>query len=46
MKEMQELTAAYYTLGCKLNFAESSTVGKMLADRGVRRADEGETPDV
>lgn len=46
MKEMQELTAAYYTLGCKLNFAESSTVGKMLADRGVRCADEGETPDV
>ena len=46
MKEMQELTAAYYTLGCKLNFAESATGGKKLADRGVRRADEGETPDV
>ena len=23
--------AAYYTLGCKLNFAETSTIGKELA---------------
>ena len=28
--------AAYYTLGCKLNFAETSTIGKLLAEQGVR----------
>ena len=27
--------AAYYTLGCKLNFSETSTFGKMLEDMGV-----------
>ena len=31
-------TAAYYTLGCKLNFAETSTIGRMLEERGIRRA--------
>lgn len=40
------LTAAYFTLGCKLNFAETSTIGKQLAARGVRRAAKGETPDL
>lgn len=40
------LKAAYYTLGCKLNFAETSTIGKLLAERGIVRAAEGETPDI
>ena len=26
----QDKTAVYYTLGCKLNFSETSTIGKML----------------
>ena len=39
-------TAAYYTLGCKLNFAETSTIGKMLAEAGVRKAREGERADI
>ncbi|MBD5200642.1 MAG: tRNA (N(6)-L-threonylcarbamoyladenosine(37)-C(2))-methylthiotransferase MtaB [Bacteroidales bacterium] len=39
-------TASFHTLGCKLNFAETSTLGRMLAGRGVRRAEEGETPDL
>ena len=26
--------AAYYTLGCKLNFAETSAIGKTLAEAG------------
>lgn len=34
--------AAYYTLGCKLNFAETSTIGKVLADQGIRKARAGE----
>ena len=28
--------AAYYTLGCKLNFSETSTFGMMLAEMGVQ----------
>ncbi len=39
-------TAAYYTLGCKLNFAETSTIGQMLEERGVRRARSGEKVDI
>lgn len=39
-------TALFHTLGCKLNFAETSTVAKMLADRGIRRAQTGEIPDI
>lgn len=40
------LKAAYFTLGCKLNFAETSTIGKMLSQRGISRAAKGETPDI
>ncbi|MBQ7820186.1 MAG: tRNA (N(6)-L-threonylcarbamoyladenosine(37)-C(2))-methylthiotransferase MtaB [Bacteroidales bacterium] len=36
----------YYTLGCKLNFAETSTIGKMLAQRGVVKAKGDEQADV
>lgn len=38
--------AAYYTLGCKLNFAETSTIGKQLADNGIRKALPGEKADI
>lgn len=38
--------AAYYTLGCKLNFAETSTIGKVLAEQGVRKARTGEKADI
>ncbi|MCQ2339830.1 MAG: sodium ion-translocating decarboxylase subunit beta [Paludibacteraceae bacterium] len=34
------------TLGCKLNFAESSALGKVLIDRGHSRCKAGETADV
>lgn len=36
----------YYTLGCKLNFAETSTIGEMLTQRGVVKAKAGEQADV
>ena len=42
----QGKTAAYYTLGCKLNFSETSTCGQMLQDMGVRTANEGEPADI
>ena len=38
--------AAYYTLGCKLNFAETSAIGKTLAEQGVRKARPGEKADI
>ena len=42
----QGKTAAYFTLGCKLNFSETSTFGKMLHELGVRTAQKGETADI
>ena len=39
-------TAAYYTLGCKLNFSETSTIGKELASHGIRKARNGEEADI
>ena len=42
----QGKTAAYYTLGCKLNFSETSTFGKMLQEMGVRTAQKGEQADL
>lgn len=38
--------AAYLTLGCKLNFAETSAIGKQLSQVGVRKAREGEIADI
>ena len=38
--------AAYYTLGCKLNFSETSTFGKMLGEMGVVTAAKGEKADI
>ena len=40
------LTAKFVTLGCKLNFAETSTIGKLLAEKGVRTATADEHPDI
>jgi threonylcarbamoyladenosine tRNA methylthiotransferase MtaB len=38
--------AVYYTLGCKLNFAETSTLGKYLSEQGIRRVAAGEQADL
>ena len=42
----QNKKAAYYTLGCKLNFSETSTFGQMLQELGVTAAKEGEKADL
>jgi threonylcarbamoyladenosine tRNA methylthiotransferase MtaB len=42
----QGKTAAYYTLGCKLNFSETSTFGKMLQEMGVRTVEKGQRADI
>lgn len=36
----------FVTLGCKLNFAESSAIGKSLLEAGHSRAGDGETADI
>lgn len=38
--------AAYFTLGCKLNFAETSTVGQELKAAGIRSVRKDEVADV
>lgn len=39
-------TAAYYTLGCKLNFAETSAIGRQLLNAGVSRSRRGQKADI
>ncbi|MBK5195049.1 MAG: tRNA (N(6)-L-threonylcarbamoyladenosine(37)-C(2))-methylthiotransferase MtaB [Proteiniphilum sp.] len=39
-------TAAYFTLGCKLNFAETSAIGRQLLNSGVIRARRGQQADI
>jgi threonylcarbamoyladenosine tRNA methylthiotransferase MtaB len=39
-------TAAFHTLGCKLNFSESSTLAKQLLESGFARVTIDDCPDV
>ena len=38
--------AVYFTLGCKLNFAETASVEQRLEEMGVVRARKGESADI
>ena len=40
------MRVSFTTLGCKLNFAESSALGKALLEKGHTRAKQGEEADV
>ena len=40
------MTISFTTLGCKLNFAESSSLAKALLERGHTRAKQGEQADI
>jgi threonylcarbamoyladenosine tRNA methylthiotransferase MtaB len=42
----QNKSAVFYTLGCKLNFSETSTIGKILKEAGFHVARKGERADV
>lgn len=42
----QGKTAKYYTLGCKLNFSETSTFARTLQSMGVREAKKDEVADI
>ncbi len=43
---LQGMKAAFYTLGCKLNFAETSALGDQLEMEGVEKAQKGEIADI
>ena len=43
---LQNKKAAYFTLGCKLNFAETSSVAQELKRYGVKKAQKGEAADI
>jgi threonylcarbamoyladenosine tRNA methylthiotransferase MtaB len=37
---------AFYTLGCKLNYSETSTISRMFEEKGYKKVDFSETPDI
>ncbi|MDQ3049565.1 MAG: tRNA (N(6)-L-threonylcarbamoyladenosine(37)-C(2))-methylthiotransferase MtaB [Bacteroidota bacterium] len=42
----QPRSIAFHTLGCKLNFAETSAIGRQLTASGYRKVEFSENPDV
>ncbi|MGC3976917.1 MAG: tRNA (N(6)-L-threonylcarbamoyladenosine(37)-C(2))-methylthiotransferase MtaB [Paludibacteraceae bacterium] len=42
----QNKKVAYHTLGCKLNFAETSHIGRQLAEEGFSKVRAGEEADI
>ena len=46
MSLSQDMKAAYQTLGCKLNFAETSSLRDLLESEGVQTAARGEKADI
>lgn len=42
----QRKKVAYYTLGCKLNFSETSTIARNVANEGFERVDFSEAADL
>ncbi len=37
---------AFYTLGCKLNFSETSTIARKFEENGYRKVEFSDTPDI
>lgn len=37
---------AFYTLGCKLNYSETSTIGRMFEERGYKKVEFNQQPDI
>lgn len=37
---------AFYTLGCKLNFSETSTISRLFEDRGYQKVEFNDSPDI
>ena len=43
---IQYKKVAFYTLGCKLNFSETSTIGRSFEDAGYAKVDFDDSPDI
>ena len=43
---IQYKKVAFYTLGCKLNFSETSTIARLFEDAGFAKVDFEDTPDI
>lgn len=43
---IQYKKVAFYTLGCKLNFSETSTITRLFEDAGVAKVEFEENPDI
>ncbi len=43
---MEKKKVAFYTLGCKLNFSETSTIARSVVDEGFNRVDFSEKADL
>src|SRR5580692_6653102 len=46
MKEAKNKTVAFHTLGCKLNYSETSSLSRLLADEGFEKREFDEPADV
>jgi threonylcarbamoyladenosine tRNA methylthiotransferase MtaB len=46
ISKFEEKKMALYTLGCRLNFAETSTIGRQLIGAGFRKVKPGEKADI
>lgn len=44
LRDMKKI--AFYTLGCKLNYSESSSIGRMFEEKGYSKVEFNETPDI
>ncbi len=40
------MTVAFYTLGCKLNFSETSSISRMFEDHGFTKVNFDDAPDI
>ena len=46
ISQFEDKKMALYTLGCRLNFAETSTIGRQLVEAGFHKVKAGEKADV
>ncbi len=46
ISQFEQRSVAFHTLGCKLNFAETSSIGRELAAQGFRKIKQGEQADI
>ena len=46
MKEARNKTVAFHTLGCKLNYSETSSLSRLLENEGFEKRDFADRADV